>query len=67
MELRINGESKTIKDGTTVAQLLETLKVVPEMVVIEINLDILRRNKHSHTTLKEGDQVEIVQLVAGGT
>ena len=66
MELLVNGEKRTIPDGTTVSQLLETLKVQPERVVVEVNLTILKRAEHPATVLKEGDTVEIVHFVGGG-
>ena len=67
MELKVNGDARSFPDGITVAQLLENLKVIPERVVVEVNLTILKRNQHPATTLKEGDEVEIVQAVGGGS
>ena len=66
MELQVNGETRTLGDGTTVSTLLEELKVQPERVVVEVNLAILKRAQHAATILQEGDQVEIVQFVGGG-
>ena len=66
MELQVNGEARTLGDGTTVSQLLQELKVQPERVVVEVNLAILKRAQHITTMLKDGDQVEIVHFVGGG-
>ena len=66
MELVVNGEKRQVPDGMTVSQLLDTLKVAPERVVVELNLTILKRGEHSTTLLRPGDQVEIVQFVGGG-
>ncbi len=66
MDVLVNGEKRDVAPDSTVAQLLEALKVVPERVVVEVNLTILKRAQHAQTTLKEGDQVEIVQFVGGG-
>ena len=57
MELVINGEKREIPDGTTVSKLLEMLNIDPERVVVEVNLNILKRAEHPTTILKEGDQV----------
>jgi thiamine biosynthesis protein ThiS len=65
-ELMVNGVKQSVPDGTTVTQLLNTLKIVPERVVVELNLTILKRAEHANTTLKDGDQVEIVHFVGGG-
>ncbi len=66
MELTVNGETRTVQEGMTVAQLLESLMVQPERVVVEVNLNILKRAQLPYTVLKEGDQVEIVRFVGGG-
>ena len=66
MRIQVNGEPRELPDGLTVVQLLETLQIVPERVVVELNLQILKRAQHAQTVLKEGDQVEIVQFVGGG-
>jgi thiamine biosynthesis protein ThiS len=50
-----------------VAQLLVTLKIVPERVVVEVNLTILKRAELVSTILKDGDEVEIVHFVGGGS
>ena len=66
-ELVVNGVKQMVSDGTTVTHLLKTLNIVPERVVVELNLTILKRAEHANTTLKEGDQVEIVHFVGGGS
>ena len=67
MELMVNGLKQMVPDGITVSRLLDTLKVTPERVVIEVNLTILKRAEHPTTTLKDGDQVEIIHFVGGGS
>ena len=66
MELRVNGKSMQLVDGETAAQLLQRLAIEPERVVVEINLNIVKRAQLASTTLQPGDQVEIVHFVGGG-
>jgi thiamine biosynthesis protein ThiS len=66
MELTVNGEKRAVPEGTTVSKLLELLQVMPERVVVEVNLTILKRAELSGTIVQEGDQVEIVRFVGGG-
>jgi sulfur carrier protein len=66
MKVRVNGENREIGNGISVAQLLEQLQLRPGRVVIELNRDIVSREKHSSTLLKEGDVLEIVHFVGGG-
>jgi len=67
VKLQVNGDPMEIPEGTQVANLLKELKLKPELVVVELNLEILKREALNQTMLKEGDQVEIVQIVGGGT
>ncbi|MFQ5539194.1 MAG: sulfur carrier protein ThiS [Candidatus Binatia bacterium] len=66
MIVRINGDKKEIGAGLTVAKLLAELEIRPGRVVVELNRDVLSREAHGTTILKEGDQIEIVQFVGGG-
>ena len=67
MNIVINGESKAqVPEGSTVARLLEVLKIEPETVVVEVNLRILKRAEHASTVVHGGDKVEIVHFVGGG-
>ena len=67
MEIVLNGEKRQLPEDTTVSRLLETLKIAPERVIVEVNLQILKRAEHQGIVLKEGDQVEIVHFVGGGS
>lgn len=66
MIVRINGEDKEVGAGLSVEQLLEHLGVRPGRVVVELNQDVLSRDAHGATVLKEGDSLEIVHFVGGG-
>ena len=67
MELVLNGERKQVPDDLTVAELLKQLSVRPELVVVEVNLTVLKRDQLASAVLKAGDQVEIVHFVGGGS
>jgi sulfur carrier protein len=66
VKIRINGEEKEISDGLTIARLLDELRIRPGRVVVEVNQDIVSREVHDSTILKEGDALEIVHFVGGG-
>lgn len=66
MTITVNGERRDVSAGITVAQLLESLSVNPQLVAVELNLDILSRAQYREAALKEGDTVEVVQMVGGG-
>lgn len=66
VKIKINGEEKEIADGLSVARLLEQLQIRPGRVVVELNREIVSREAHGSTEVKEGDVVEIVHFVGGG-
>ena len=64
--LTINGESRTVNDGTSIIKLLETLGIEQRRVAVAINGEVVPRTEHEQTSLKDGDQVESVRMVGGG-
>ena len=66
MEIAINGQTRRVAAGTSVAALLAELEIEPRHVAVEINLDLVPRTNHSDRQLAPGDQVEVVTLVGGG-
>lgn len=65
MKLRINGEYRETK-SKTISQLLKELDIIPEMVAVEVNLNVIKRAEFEKFQLKDGDVVEIVYFVGGG-
>jgi thiamine biosynthesis protein ThiS len=65
MQIKLNGEDRTIDDGVTLLALLEERKLSPNKVAVELNRRLLRTEKYP-TTLQDGDEVEIVTFVGGG-
>ncbi len=67
MKLVINGEQVQCSDSLMVSQLLVEQDVkMPDMVSVEINGQILRRNEFDATMLKEDDKVEFLYFMGGG-
>lgn len=66
MKIVMNGEPREIDSGTTVARLIEALKMQPRYLAVERNFELVPRARHAECVLAEGDQLEIVTLVGGG-
>lgn len=68
MKLIISGQEELIQAATiNIAELLEIKKVeAPEYVTVELNDEILPRNAHNQTYLREGDKVEFLYFMGGG-
>jgi thiamine biosynthesis protein ThiS len=70
MTLHINGEPHTVADPSahfTLAALIESLNMKPDRVAVELNRNIVSRNLWPQTELKDGDRLEIVHFVGGGS
>ena len=70
MKLQINGEEREFANAAvpfTLAALVEILGMKPDRVAVELNRDIVSRALWSETALNEGDRLEVVQFVGGGT
>ncbi len=66
LTVTINGERHEVPTGTSVAELLERLRVDPRHSAVERNRTIVPRSAFATTPLVAGDELEIVTLVGGG-
>ena len=70
MKLKINGEVKTIEksnDEISLEGLLEHLGYKPQLVVVELNGEIINPKFWINTRIKNGDCLEVVTIVGGGS
>jgi sulfur carrier protein len=67
MKIVVNGEQREADEPLTVAQLLETLHLRSDQVAVEINLTILDRGDFPNCNLQDGDKVEILSFIGGGS
>ena len=70
MNLKINGEIKTIEnfdEKFLLEGLLEHLGYKPQLVVVELNGAIINPKDWISTELKDGDCLEVVTIVGGGS
>jgi len=67
MKLTINGDSKEIKDGIVLSELLTIEDVEqPDMVSVQLNDEFLTKDTYATTTLKEGDAINFLYFMGGG-
>lgn len=66
MFIQLNGESRGVGEGQTVAALLHELDIRADRVAVELNLEILDRKDFETRGLREGDRVEILSFIGGG-
>ncbi len=66
MQVIINGETREVAEGLTLAGLVEQLGMRADRLAIELNRDIVPRDRWPATPLHNGDRLEIVHFVGGG-
>ena len=65
-QIQLNGISYEIDNDTNLSKLLNRLKIQKNKVAIEVNGEIVEKNKYSNLTLRKNDKVEIVHFIGGG-
>jgi thiazole synthase len=65
--LTVNGKPQSAPSGTTVAGLLELMGVDPRRVAVERNEDVVPRKTWDEALVGEGDKIEIVAFIGGGS
>jgi len=66
MNLTINGETQA-SSAETLSALVEALGMKPDRVAVELNREIVPREHWPQTPLRDGDRLEIVHFVGGGS
>jgi sulfur carrier protein len=66
IEIRLNGQPRSLKPGTLLPQLLEELGLKDLPLLVERNGQALLASEHAACRLQEGDRLELVRIVAGG-
>jgi thiamine biosynthesis protein ThiS len=67
LQVQVNGERRDVPDSGTLGGLVRDLALAPERLAIELNQRVVRRADWHDTVLQEGDRVEIVHFVGGGS
>jgi thiamine biosynthesis protein ThiS len=67
LRITLNGDAHELAGPLTVTELLARLQIDPRRVAVEHNLVVLKRDAFDGTTVREGDEVEIVNFVGGGS
>jgi sulfur carrier protein len=66
MEIRLNGKTREVEDGITIRRLLDSLSLPSFRVAVEVNEEIVKRDRYSEQTLEPDDAVEILTFASGG-
>ncbi len=70
LTVTLNGHTRCfphLKDSTFLSELLAELGLKPDRVAVEKNGDIVARRNWENLCVQEGDKLEIVHFVGGGS
>jgi thiamine biosynthesis protein ThiS len=63
----LNGEAYDTPDSLSISALLARLQLDPRRVAVEHNLTVVKRARYDETIIREGDTIEVVNFVGGGS
>ena len=67
MTITVNGKPMELPAGLTIEGLLAHLKVRREFTAVALNREVAQRSRYAETKLQDGDKVEIVHPMGGGS
>jgi len=65
--VQVNGEGKEVTEGVLLSELVTELNLPIQRIAVELNRSVVRRLEWDKTVLHEGDRIEIVHFVGGGS
>ena len=66
IKIRANGKIKSIPENYKMSDLVKNLNIPIRKVAIELNQEIIDKNKLNKIKLKKNDTIEIVHFIGGG-
>ena len=66
IKIKLNGKISSIEDNLSLLNYVKKLKVPLKKVAIELNHEIMDKNKLQKVKLKKNDKIEIVHFIGGG-
>jgi sulfur carrier protein len=66
VKLVVNGEDRTLPEGSTVSDLLESLALEPRGVAVAVNREVVSKSQWQEFELSDGQRIEILRAVQGG-
>ena len=66
MTATVNGASRELAEGTTVADLVGQLGAPATGTAVAVDLEVVPRGQWQHTTIPDGARVEVLTAVQGG-
>ena len=66
MQIVLNGETREVSSGLSLAELLTLFELPDNRVAVELNRQVIRRADWPTTQVRADDKVEVIHFVGGG-
>lgn len=66
MQIIVNGDPHLLTKGSTIADLIDEIGLAGKRIAVELNEEIVPRNRFGFILLKDSDRIEIVHAIGGG-
>lgn len=66
MQITFNGKPHELVTGISIEEFLNQLRLDCQQVVVELNGNIVSRQRHAEVHLATGDTLEVIHFVGGG-
>ena len=68
MQIKVNGDTQEVQEGTNLTQLLLSNDVDnPAMVSVQVNGEFIAKESYEDTKLNEGQEVDFLYFMGGGS
>ncbi|MDR1673610.1 MAG: sulfur carrier protein ThiS [Bacteroidales bacterium] len=65
--IKVNDELREVTLPITLTELIQQDNIVPDMVSVQINGTLLERAKYDDTAVSEGDEIDFLFFMGGGS
>ena len=66
IEVSINGEKRSVSEGMNLAKILDELGVREQVLLVELNGQLVRREQFDEERVESGDILELIRVAGGG-
>lgn len=64
--IQLNGQEQDIADGITLKEVLEEAEYRLDVIAVQVNGDIISKDRYASYHLTDGDDIDVVAFVGGG-
>ena len=67
VQVTVNGQDRSVEEGTSLPDFLTQLGIDGRRIAVAHNGTVLYRDDWPAVTLRDGDRLEIVRMIGGGS